>query len=136
MHCRSLLGVSFTWVPHCVCAVALTLGTAASPSPTAAQVSTTHQRGRRNPRRFGTRPSPSGNLTRAAEGTMARHDARRPLRLDHTVLMPHAAPDSDEVARCYVCHRAPEKDLTPLTPTDSGGSRPERTLRPSMPHSA
>ena len=59
---------------------------------------------------------------------MARHDTRRPLRLDHTVLMPHAAPDSDEVARCYVCHRAPEKDLTPLTPTDSGGSRPEHTF--------
>jgi hypothetical protein len=60
MHGRSVLGVSFAEVPH-VAAVALALGTAASPSPTAAQVSTIHQRDRRNLGRFGMRPSPSGN---------------------------------------------------------------------------
>jgi hypothetical protein len=132
MQGTSLLGVSFACLSHCAgAAAALALGTAASPSPTAAQVSTTHQRGRRNPRRFGMRPSPSGNVTepqrRAAEGDNGTSRRETSAASRPPILMPHAAPDSDEVARCYVCHRRPEKDLTPLTSTDSGGSRPDRT---------
>ena len=93
--------MSFTWVSHladgalaldAADVVALALGATQSPSPAAAQSSTTHERGRRTLIRCAMRPSPSDNLTGAAlvryQGSIANACQKLPF-----ARLPRAAPE-------------------------------------------